>query len=121
MNQPSRSTKCSSCKAFLPSRDLQTCPNCGSTNKQHQIALSGNIQPRRRLKAIGYDPTLPSKTKQKKNRIEVKAGDDWSYDRKKWVHKERVIDKRNDHYRECITDPDTGKVIRNVDEPLRAC
>lgn len=121
MNESSRSTICSSCNAIFTSDDVQACPNCGSTSKpinKFKLNLSGSIQPRQRLKAVGYDPTLPSKTQQKKNRIEVRTGDDYWVDGQKWVHKEQVINKRNDRYCKQVTDPDTGEVIHHVCEPL---
>ena len=124
MNDSSNSTFCSSCNTIFTSDDAQACPNCGlcgSTDKpinKFKLNLSGSIQPRRRLKAVGYDPTLPSKAQQKKNRIEVWTGDDYCVSRQKWVHKERVIDKRSNLYCEDVTDPDTGEVIHHVCEPL---
>jgi hypothetical protein len=30
----------------------------------------------------------------------------------------RVIDRRNNRYRESVRDPSTGEVVRNVDEAL---
>ena len=36
------------------------------------------------------------------------------------VQKRRVIDNRSDRYIEHIVDPLTGKVLRDVDEPLSA-
>jgi len=35
-----------------------------------------------------------------------------------WMHKERLIDRENDHYRERIVNPATGKEVHFVDEPL---
>ena len=50
--------------------------------------------------------------------VDEKVGTDWSYEFKKFVEFHRIIDKENDRYYERIVDPDTGDVIREVDEPL---
>lgn len=50
--------------------------------------------------------------------IEGKSGDDLQRENGKWMKKERIIDRENDHYREVVTDPETGKVIQHCDEPL---
>lgn len=43
---------------------------------------------------------------------------DYSYSREKHVHKQRVIDRDNDHYFEKVTDYETGEVIHHCEEPL---
>lgn len=35
-----------------------------------------------------------------------------------WVRKERIIDRDKDHYREVITNPETGEVLHHCEEPL---
>ena len=37
---------------------------------------------------------------------------------RKWIYKERIINKRDDHYREVITDLETGEIIHHRDGPL---
>ena len=34
------------------------------------------------------------------------------------MKKERLIDRAKDHYKEVVTDPDTGSVVHQCDEPL---
>lgn len=43
---------------------------------------------------------------------------DYSYSREKHVHKQRIIDRDNDHYFEQVTDYETGEVIHHCEEPL---
>ena len=51
-------------------------------------------------------------------RKDIFAGDDLRKSDNKWMKKERVIDKDNDHYREIVTDPETGEVIHECEEKL---
>ena len=37
---------------------------------------------------------------------------------RKWVRKEQVINRRDNLYREVVTDPETGEVIHHCEEPL---
>ena len=46
------------------------------------------------------------------------SGYDFFRRERKWVRKEQVINRREDHYREVVTDPETGEVIHHCDEPL---
>ena len=46
------------------------------------------------------------------------SGYDFFRRERKWVHKEQIINRRDDHYREVVTDPETGEVIHHCDEPL---
>jgi hypothetical protein len=50
-----------------------------------------------------------------------KVGDNWDHDRKKFVKLQQIVDKENPEnrrYYKHVEDPDTGEVIRHVDEPL---
>jgi hypothetical protein len=46
------------------------------------------------------------------------SGDDLHRKSGKWMKKERLIDREKDHYKEVVTDPQTGQVIHHCDEPL---
>jgi hypothetical protein len=52
--------------------------------------------------------------------LEVWVGDSFHKLTGLWNKLERLIDRRRDRYRERITDPRTGKILRDVDEPLSA-
>ena len=58
-------------------------------------------------------------TGKNKKRKEIKVGDDYNRDRKKYVSLKRVIDRDNDLYGEKIIDESTGEIIRECYEPLK--
>lgn len=47
-----------------------------------------------------------------------KIGASWSHFFKRWMHRERHLDKERDRYTEVITDPSNGQIIHEVDEHL---
>jgi hypothetical protein len=49
---------------------------------------------------------------------EGKVGDDLHRESGHWYRLERIVDRDGDRYRETISDPRTGKVIRHLEEPL---
>jgi hypothetical protein len=49
---------------------------------------------------------------------ELRSGDDLWEMKNKWMSKSRVVDWKNNRYRETITDPQTGEIVRHCDEPL---
>jgi hypothetical protein len=50
--------------------------------------------------------------------LEGRSGDDLHLKTGKWMLLERVIDRTKNWYKELITDPKTGKVVRHCEEPL---
>ena len=54
----------------------------------------------------------------KKPSLEGIVGDDLHHDSGKWMYKERVVDREKNKYKEIITDPETGKIVRKCEEPL---
>ncbi len=55
----------------------------------------------------------------KKNpRVELRLGTEWSEGKQKWINIERLIDKNQDQYREVVSDPETGEIIHQCEEPL---
>ena len=49
---------------------------------------------------------------------ELKQGDSYSTSRGRWMSLLQIVDRRNNRYRKLVTDPETGDVLRDVDEPL---
>jgi len=49
---------------------------------------------------------------------ELRSGDNLWRKQDKWMYLIRVRDKKNDRYRETITDPKKGQVIHHCDEKL---
>ena len=123
MTEVSGTIKCSNCGENMPSEwisssNVKICPNCGSTNQDIQIEISEKMSIYECLEGILDDAGLPSNRQRKKTRTEFRTGHDWSNRLQKMVHKERLIDRRNDIYRELVTDPATGEVIHECEEPL---
>lgn len=67
------------------------------------------------LKGKIIDPSLPSK---KKKRVEFIQGNEIRKKDGEMINKERLIDKRNDKYKEVVTDPETGEILHYCEEPL---
>jgi len=34
------------------------------------------------------------------------------------MHKERIIDRKNNHYKELVVNTDTGEIVRDIEQPL---
>lgn len=50
--------------------------------------------------------------------LEGVSGDDLHRNSRKWMRKERTIDHAKDHYKEVVTDPESGEIIHQCEEPL---
>jgi hypothetical protein len=109
---------CQKCDTELE-RHKRICPKCGCTNIFVKKNLEGVLIlkgfRRIRGKLIGF----------KKFAIEILKGWQPSKDKKKHpkgVSKYRVINKKGptkeDSYQEIIVDEETGKICRNIKEPL---
>ena len=114
---------CSDCGEPLPlelasSREKPPCASCGSTARTIMVTVEDTITLHEKIGWETNDPNLPSRKKQKKTRVEGITGSEWSDSLQKMVHKERLIDRKNDRYREVVKDTKTGDVIHEVDEPL---
>ena len=96
----------------LPANERTACPRCGSLGRTFSVTLEGGIQLRGglALKARSSGKGRPY--------LEAKHGDDYWRRLGKWMNLSRVVDRRNNRYTETITDPETGEVVRHVDEPL---
>lgn len=73
--------------------------------------FNGELSFRSNLKIRHFD-------KNRKQKAEVKTGDDFWQKGQKWMKKLRIIDWLNNRYFEEIKDPETGQVIHKTDEPL---
>lgn len=113
--------KCGGCASVLdePS-DLEQgqrepCPVCESVKRDFSILLIDRITLRSSLKvkAIGTE-----RKGRHKAYMELQQGASLHRDTGKWNELVRVIDRRNNWYKEVITDPVTGEVIRKCEEPL---
>ncbi len=90
------------------------CPKCGGTKSIIFKVCTENVRLRDKIKVVGkrfgFGRFLELISGWEKNKI--------TGDTKHGVDKLRLIDKRNDHYKEKVIDLKTGEVIRDCEEPL---
>jgi len=108
--------KCAGCGAVQPaSPDPESrvpCRDCGSMARVIEVSVSDSLE---------FHDSLAFKHKRpdyKKPIAEGVSGDAFFHNESKWVKKERLIDRQANRYRESVTDPATGEVIHQCDEPL---
>ena len=80
-----------------------------------EIIEDVNLEIHDKMQAKIKNDNFPSN---KKVRKEIISGDEKRKDNDTWVNKERVIDRDKDFYKEKVTDLKTGKVLRDIEEPL---
>jgi hypothetical protein len=80
------------------------------------VTLSGEMPaPHSSLKAKGRHAGATGK---RKWFIETFTGSELSRSLQRFMHKVRIIDRDNNRYVEKVVDPETGQVLRDVEEPL---
>lgn len=111
--------RCKNCGAQLaenpsaPVEERQPCPECGSMSRQVGITLTDT--------AVTIHESLAVKAKSPGERepfLESKQGDSYSTKWGRFMTLLQVVDRRNNRYRKLVTDPETGEILRDVDEPL---
>ncbi len=111
-------SKCGSCGALLKESphvaiaDRKACPTCGSLSRFVEVAITEVVTVKEKLGLKAKHSGL------KKPFFESVSGNDLHRGTGQWNKLERIIDRENNKYREEITDPITGKVIRLCEEPL---
>ena len=96
-----------------------TCPTCGTQEMSICTVVEDGCNLATTVKETLAIFQAPEGSNPKKKFFQQTIiGDDYSHSHEKWVHKTRVIDKRNDHYHEKVTDPETGEVIHEQAHPL---
>jgi len=91
------------------------CPACGCRQRTVEADAANELRFRQQISARVRDP---SRTGRHQDRLDVTAGDDLHRKSGKWYQLDRRIDRKNDLYREVVTDPKTGDVIHRCEEPL---
>lgn len=105
---PMSSTKCASCTTSLEGTPPgQPCQVCGATARVLVRVVSDEV---RVLDGYAFKQLCPSNTGKRKVAAEGFSRHEPSR-RAALVHHERVIDRRNDKYREVVVDADTGVVL----------
>lgn len=114
---------CAECNVSLPSEwanqvaSENVCPCCGSVKKKiiMNIAEDAGLEVHDSLRLKASNIAMPAK---KNPRVDIFEGDDLRKSDKKWMMKERVIDKDRDLYREIVKNPTTGEIVHHNEEPL---
>ena len=102
------------CGTIVPPEDRAPCPKCGYTGRiieadSFDAATSlMNANLRGKAKSGGKGKPI----------YEWFGGGQWSVRFQKFMHKIRIIDRRNGLYLEEVKDPDTGETVHHCAEPL---
>lgn len=88
------------------------CPFCGSTGRMVKVEVSDSITVRGMLDLKAREPGGGRPF------MEQRVGDDLHRKSGMWMKLRRLIDRRANRYVEHITNPTTGEVVRDVEEPL---
>jgi len=118
MTEIEDSTECGECGSVIDtSKDTDSnrfpCQNCGSIKRLHTINIVEKILA---VDGYGFIGKRPGK---KKPFVEEISMPEYSYSKKKIVHKYRLIDRDNDKYAEKVTDYQSGKIVHQCEEPLK--
>ena len=116
----STTINCSNCGASSPAVDpviVRKCSQCGSdaVNVCQSLEINETFTARDSIGGMVKDPSRPS---DQKVRQRFKGGDDFWCKASRWVHRVLSIDRDRNRYFERVTDPETGEVIHECDEPL---
>jgi len=113
-----RTVRCSACRTLLDEptdigmEDRHPCPECGSLARLVELEAADEIRFRSAVKLTGKRRGL------KRPFLELFTGADQSRASGQWMEKLRRIDRDHDRYIEVVTNPETGEVIHQQDEPL---
>ncbi len=109
--------ECGNCHSLLPDPPTGPCDVCGSTDQIQKLNIGETIgiEMHDQINAKLKDHSLRSNDKL---RVHLIAGDDQRKRDGRWMNKERLIDRDNNRYKETVTDPITGEVVHQCDEPL---
>jgi hypothetical protein len=126
---------CSKCGHDLTSvPEGEPCPRCGhpyrtkgivsSTTAKGMASSSRTVGIHGSATAMGR-PVLKGKARSGeagkpggKPWLETKSELSWSYDRQKWLQRQKTENRRDNRYTEVVKDPDTGEIVHEVEEPL---
>lgn len=95
-----------------PVEEREPCPRCGSRNRLTKVEMEDKLELHADLSMKTGSPG------EKKPFLEQKAGDSFWRKAGKWMRRNQIIDRRNDRYIETVEDPETGEIVRSVDERL---
>jgi NAD-dependent SIR2 family protein deacetylase len=117
MGEAPPAVRCGKCGQILdeptnlsPER-RRPCPSCGTVVRAISVVAGDTLTYHESLKLKLGDSTG-------KTLLESLGGEDLWRKAGKWMRKTRIFDHKNDRYREVVTDPETGEVVHECDEPL---
>ncbi len=109
-------TTCGRCGIDLPDQEkANPCPACGSTIRRISENVVEKIVAGTDMHTKVY---IAGKSRKKGVRFETKDGDSLSTDRGRFMKRHQLVDKENKWYKKTVVDPETGEVLRDIDEPL---
>ena len=99
-----------------PVPELPACPACGTDAPIVSLSVHevGHIEVVESTRIVGRHGEVG----QVRPYLEHRNGADWSHALQRFVYKVRILDRDNDRYVEKVVDPETGDVLRDVEEPL---
>lgn len=104
---------CDKCGEIFQGDNIKKCPYCGSKCLTIKLVFSDQISLHDQLSAKVKKEGIKKPIK------EIVQGDDYSYSRKKYMNKTRIIDRENNHYQEYVSDKETGEIVHECDELLK--
>ena len=114
------SVTCSECGKTLSEppdeENRKPCQFCGSSARTINLLLKEDIHLH---EFIDVKKKFPGYPHDKKLRVHLQQGDQLNHGTGKWIKKERLIDKEKNTYSEKIIEPETGKILRQANEPLK--
>ncbi len=122
MSEKTTVVKCGQCGKVLdepsdtPLQKRTPCPECGSIARHFEREIADVSPTQSSIRAKGREK--PAGQPGGKPWLKMMSEPSWSFDRKKWVHREKMENSRDDWYAETVTDPDTGEIIHHHEEPL---
>lgn len=114
---------CGQCEKVLdepsntPIENRAPCPDCGSLSRcfKKEITFTSTVRSGVRGKARSGEVGKPGG----KPWLTFMSEPSWSHRFKKWMHRDKAENRRENRYTEVVRDPDTGEIIHEADEPLR--
>lgn len=96
----------------LPAGERTPCPQCGSLARRFHVGMEDAAV------TIHSNLSVKARSPGKRAFMEQKVGDSFSIARQKWMQLQQVVDRRANRYIKKVVDPETGEVLRDVDERL---
>lgn len=107
---------CSDCGNELSSETNSPCRNCGSTNRNIHLFDHGVGEEHMKLKVKEFDQNR--KNSRHKAIRETTVGEDYQRKTETWLNIHMVVDRILNLYKKTLTNPGTGEIVRDVQEPL---